>query len=110
MNLAALVTIGFVKDAKYHIDVQGFNVYHKKNQLTKPFWSDGRGVIDVFEALNKIGFSLDPSAFYTTLLPSGQAISYLGLATAFYLLHVPFPCISNMPTILQQEIQQKIGV
>ncbi|WCJ36307.1 Histidine kinase- DNA gyrase B- and HSP90-like ATPase family protein [Euphorbia peplus] len=55
-NLAAVVTIGFVKDAKYHIDVQGFNVYHK-NRLIKPFWrlwnasgSDGRGVIGVLEA------------------------------------------------------------
>lgn len=26
--------IGFVKDAKSHIDVQGFNVYHK-NRLIK---------------------------------------------------------------------------
>ncbi|XP_022736468.1 protein MICRORCHIDIA 7-like isoform X2 [Durio zibethinus] len=56
LNLAALVIIGFVKDAKYHIDVQGFNVYHK-NRLIKPFWrvwnaagSDGRGVIGVLEA------------------------------------------------------------
>ncbi|KAK1425929.1 hypothetical protein QVD17_21294 [Tagetes erecta] len=50
------VTLGFVKDAKDHIDVQGFNVYHK-NRLIKPFWrvwnaagSDGRGVIGVLEA------------------------------------------------------------
>ena len=28
------MTMGFVKDAKYHIDVQGFNVYHK-NRLIK---------------------------------------------------------------------------
>ncbi|KAH7516767.1 hypothetical protein FEM48_Zijuj10G0169700 [Ziziphus jujuba var. spinosa] len=49
-------TLGFVKDAKAHIDVQGFNVYHK-NRLIKPFWrvwnpagSDGRGVIGVLEA------------------------------------------------------------
>lgn len=55
-NLVAAVTIGFVKDAKHHIDVQGFNVYHK-NRLIKPFWrvwnaagSDGRGVIGVLEA------------------------------------------------------------
>ncbi|XP_037491189.1 protein MICRORCHIDIA 7 isoform X1 [Jatropha curcas] len=55
-NMAAIVTIGFVKDAKYHVDVQGFNVYHK-NRLIKPFWrlwnatgSDGRGVIGVLEA------------------------------------------------------------
>ncbi|KAF5730974.1 putative zinc finger protein [Tripterygium wilfordii] len=56
VNMAAVVTIGFVKDAKFHIDVQGFNVYHK-NRLIKPFWrlwnaagSDGRGVIGVLEA------------------------------------------------------------
>ncbi|KAK0590553.1 hypothetical protein LWI29_028735 [Acer saccharum] len=54
--IAAVVTVGFVKDAKFHIDVQGFNVYHK-NRLIKPFWrlwnaagSDGRGVIGVLEA------------------------------------------------------------
>lgn len=32
--MVADVTIGFVKDAKHHIDVQGFNVYHK-NRLIK---------------------------------------------------------------------------
>ncbi|KAK9684318.1 hypothetical protein RND81_10G201900 [Saponaria officinalis] len=55
-NMVAIVTIGFVKDATAHIDVQGFNVYHK-NRLIKPFWrvwnaagSDGRGVIGVLEA------------------------------------------------------------
>ncbi|CAA0831767.1 Histidine kinase-- DNA gyrase B-- and HSP90-like ATPase family protein [Striga hermonthica] len=55
-NMMAVVTVGFVKDAKAHIDVQGFNVYHK-NRLIKPFWrvwtpagSDGRGVIGVLEA------------------------------------------------------------
>lgn len=55
-TMAAVVTIGFVKDAKHHIDVQGFNVYHK-NRLIKPFWrlwnpagSCGRGVIGVLEA------------------------------------------------------------
>ncbi|XP_062115867.1 protein MICRORCHIDIA 7-like isoform X2 [Humulus lupulus] len=56
VNMIADVTIGFVKDAKHHIDVQGFNVYHK-NRLIKPFWrlwnaagSAGRGVIGVLEA------------------------------------------------------------
>ncbi|XP_076916309.1 protein MICRORCHIDIA 4-like [Bidens hawaiensis] len=55
-QMSTEVTIGFVKDAKDHIDVQGFNVYHK-NRLIKPFWrvwnaagSDGRGVIGVLEA------------------------------------------------------------
>ncbi|XP_047971255.1 protein MICRORCHIDIA 4-like isoform X2 [Salvia hispanica] len=56
LNMVATVTVGFVKDAKAHIDVQGFNVYHK-NRLIKPFWrvwhatgSDGRGVIGVLQA------------------------------------------------------------
>ncbi|KAK1307410.1 hypothetical protein QJS10_CPA10g01504 [Acorus calamus] len=40
-KIFAVVTIGFVKDAKDHIDVQGFNVYHK-NRLIK---------LDVQEAL-----------------------------------------------------------
>ncbi|GFQ00523.1 hypothetical protein PHJA_002196200 [Phtheirospermum japonicum] len=35
-NIVAVVTVGFVKDAEAHIDVQGFNVYHK-NRLIK--WS-----------------------------------------------------------------------
>ncbi|XP_068665164.1 protein MICRORCHIDIA 7-like [Aristolochia californica] len=55
-NMVAVVTVGFVKDAREHVDVQGFNVYHK-NRLIKPFWrvwnaagSDGRGVLGVLEA------------------------------------------------------------
>ncbi|KAL6570870.1 hypothetical protein OROGR_000420 [Orobanche gracilis] len=55
-NMSATVTLGFIKDAAHHIDVQGFNVYHK-NRLIKPFWrvwnaagSDGRGVIGVLQA------------------------------------------------------------
>ncbi|WCJ38817.1 Histidine kinase- DNA gyrase B- and HSP90-like ATPase family protein [Euphorbia peplus] len=55
-NMVATGKIGFVKDADHHIDVQGFNVYHK-NRLIKPFWrvwnaagSDGRGVIGILEA------------------------------------------------------------
>jgi len=50
-DMMAVVTIGFVKDAKDHINIQGFNVYHK-NRLIKPCWkiwnctgSDGRGII-----------------------------------------------------------------
>ncbi|MCO5596824.1 hypothetical protein L7F22_050894 [Adiantum nelumboides] len=55
-DMKAVVTLGFVKDAKEHADVQGFNVYHK-NRLIKPFWrvwnasgSNGRGIIGVLEA------------------------------------------------------------
>ncbi|KAL6969225.1 hypothetical protein U1Q18_028950 [Sarracenia purpurea var. burkii] len=56
-NTFAVVTLGFVKDARYHIDIQGFNVYHK-NRLIKPFWrvwnaagSDGRGVLGILSAV-----------------------------------------------------------
>ncbi|KAH0863978.1 hypothetical protein HID58_081189, partial [Brassica napus] len=55
-DMVAALKIGFVKDAHHHIDIQGFNVYHK-NRLIKPFWrvwnaagSDGRGVIGLLEA------------------------------------------------------------
>lgn len=37
-QMVAVVTIGFVKDAKHHIDVQGFNVYHK-NRLIKVWFA-----------------------------------------------------------------------
>ncbi|XP_031124249.1 protein MICRORCHIDIA 7-like [Ipomoea triloba] len=72
-NLFAVVTIGFAKDAKYHIDIQGFNVYHK-NRLIKPFWrvwnaagSDGRGVIGVLEA-NFIEPAHDKQGFERTIV------------------------------------------
>ncbi|KAJ7945588.1 Protein MICRORCHIDIA like [Quillaja saponaria] len=70
-NRTANVTIGFIKDAQYHIDVQGFNVYHK-NRLIKPFWkvwhatgSGGRGVIGVLEA-NFVEPAHDKQGFETT--------------------------------------------
>lgn len=74
-NMAATVTIGFVKDAKHHIDVQGFNVYHK-NRLIKPFWrlwnaagSDGRGVIGLLEA-NFVEPAHDKQGFERTTILS----------------------------------------
>ncbi|KAL6011705.1 hypothetical protein ACLOJK_002169 [Asimina triloba] len=72
-NMVAVVNIGFVKDAKNHIDIQGFNVYHK-NRLIKPFWrlwnaagSDGRGVIGVLEA-NFVEPAHDKQGFERTLV------------------------------------------
>ncbi|KAA0044501.1 protein MICRORCHIDIA 7-like [Cucumis melo var. makuwa] len=69
------VTIGFVKDARSHIDVQGFNVYHK-NRLIKPFWriwnpagSDGRGVVGVLEA-NFVEPAHDKQGFERTIVLS----------------------------------------
>ncbi|XP_074567187.1 protein MICRORCHIDIA 7-like [Curcuma longa] len=74
-NMVAVVTVGFVKDAKHHVDVQGFNVYHK-NRLIKPFWrvwtvagSDGRGVIGVLEA-NFIEPAHDKQGFERTTILS----------------------------------------
>ncbi|XP_059633473.1 protein MICRORCHIDIA 7-like [Cornus florida] len=74
-NMVAVVTIGFVKDAKHHIDIQGFNVYHK-NRLIKPFWrvwnaagSDGRGVIGVLEA-NFVEPAHDKQGFERTIVLS----------------------------------------
>ncbi|KAM3319545.1 protein MICRORCHIDIA 7 isoform X1 [Capsicum chacoense] len=74
-NMVATVKIGFVKDAKSHIDVQGFNVYHK-NRLIKPFWrlwhapgSDGRGVIGVLEA-NFVEPAHDKQGFERTIVLS----------------------------------------
>ncbi|KAL5543842.1 hypothetical protein UlMin_007626 [Ulmus minor] len=75
INMVAEVTIGFVKDARFHIDVQGFNVYHK-NRLIKPFWrlwnpagSDGRGVIGVLEA-NFVEPAHDKQGFERTVVLS----------------------------------------
>ncbi|CAI0627410.1 unnamed protein product [Linum tenue] len=72
-EVSAVLNIGFVKDARHHIDVQGFNVYHK-NRLIKPFWrvwnaagSDGRGVIGVLEA-NFIEPAHDKQGFERTTL------------------------------------------
>ncbi|KAK1435724.1 hypothetical protein QVD17_01491 [Tagetes erecta] len=74
-NIVAIVTMGFVKDAEAHIDVQGYNVYHK-NRLIKPFWrlwnstgSDGRGVIGVLEA-NFVEPAHDKQGFERTIVLS----------------------------------------
>ncbi|CAN1856558.1 Protein MICRORCHIDIA 4 [Linum perenne] len=74
-EVSAVLQLGFVKDAHHHIDVQGFNVYHK-NRLIKPFWrvwnaagSDGRGVIGVLEA-NFIEPAHDKQGFERTTVLS----------------------------------------
>lgn len=72
-QMKAVVTIGFVKDAKEHIDVQGFSVYHK-NRLIKPFWriwnvSDtrGRGIMGILEA-NFVEPAHDKQGFERTIV------------------------------------------
>lgn len=71
--LMATVTIGFLKDAREHIDVQGFSVYHK-NRLIKPFWKvwnlpgiQGRGIIGVLEA-NFVEPAHDKQGFERTII------------------------------------------
>ncbi|GAU45736.1 hypothetical protein TSUD_77610 [Trifolium subterraneum] len=95
-NMVATVTIGFVKDAKHHIDVSGFNVYHK-NRLIKPFWriwnpagSGGRGVIGVLEANfvepahDKQGFEqTSPDAVPESSRPKRKSLATNGKATPF---------------------------
>ncbi|KAI3830490.1 hypothetical protein MKW98_030653 [Papaver atlanticum] len=55
-NKGVLGKMGFHTDAKAHLDIHGFNVYHR-NRLIKAFWrvwnaasSGGRGVIGQLEA------------------------------------------------------------
>ncbi|KAK8322371.1 hypothetical protein V6Z12_A12G163400 [Gossypium hirsutum] len=74
-DMVATVTIGFAKDAQHHIDIQGFNVYHK-NRLIKPFWrvwnaagSSGRGVLGVLEA-NFVEPAHDKQGFERTVVLS----------------------------------------
>ncbi|KAG0598000.1 hypothetical protein M758_12G036800 [Ceratodon purpureus] len=74
-NMVANVILGFVKDARDHVNVQGFNVYHK-NRLIKPFWkiwnstgSDGRGIIGVLEA-NFVEPAHDKQGFEHTIVLS----------------------------------------
>ncbi|KAK9117618.1 hypothetical protein Sjap_016565 [Stephania japonica] len=88
-NMVAIVTIGFVKDAKDHVDVQGFNVYHK-NRLIKPFWrvwnatgSDGRGVIGVLEA-NFVEPAHDKQGFERTIVLSRLEARLVQMQKSFW--------------------------
>ncbi|KAK4402604.1 protein MICRORCHIDIA 7 [Sesamum angolense] len=91
-NMLALVTLGFVKDARHHIDIQGFNVYHK-NRLIKPFWrvwnaagSDGRGVIGVLEA-NFVEPAHDKQGFERTIALSRLEARLVHLQKNFWSEH-----------------------
>ena len=59
MQMMAVVTIGFVKDAKDHINIQGFNVYHK-NRLIKVKLCGGLN--DVWMHLTVSSFKLKKAA------------------------------------------------
>ncbi|KAK4486053.1 hypothetical protein RD792_008717 [Penstemon davidsonii] len=90
LNMVAVVTIGFVKDATHHIDVQGFNVYHK-NRLIKPFWrvwnaagSDGRGVIGVLEA-NFVEPAHDKQGFERTIVLSRLEAKLVSVQKTYWL-------------------------
>ncbi|OMO98784.1 hypothetical protein COLO4_13698 [Corchorus olitorius] len=88
-DMVANVTIGFVKDAHYHIDVQGFNVYHK-NRLIKPFWrvwnaagSSGRGVLGVLEA-NFVEPAHDKQGFERTIVLSRLEAKLVSMQKAYW--------------------------
>ncbi|XVF44285.1 hypothetical protein PTKIN_Ptkin02bG0108100 [Pterospermum kingtungense] len=88
-DMVADVTIGFVKDARYHIDVQGFNVYHK-NRLIKPFWrvwnaagSSGRGVLGVLEA-NFVEPAHDKQGFERTIVLSRLEAKLVGIQKDYW--------------------------
>ncbi|OMO94006.1 hypothetical protein CCACVL1_06228 [Corchorus capsularis] len=88
-DMVANVTIGFVKDARYHIDVQGFNVYHK-NRLIKPFWrvwnaagSSGRGVLGVLEA-NFVEPAHDKQGFERTIVLSRLEAKLVSMQKAYW--------------------------
>ncbi|XP_027340218.1 protein MICRORCHIDIA 7-like [Abrus precatorius] len=91
-NMVAIVTIGFVKDAVHHIDVSGFNVYHK-NRLIKPFWriwnpagSGGRGVIGVLEA-NFVEPAHDKQGFERTLVLSRLESRLIQMQKSYWSSH-----------------------
>ncbi|XP_039069307.1 protein MICRORCHIDIA 4-like [Hibiscus syriacus] len=88
-DMVATVTIGFVKDARYHIDIQGFNVYHK-NRLIKPFWrvwnaagSSGRGVLGVLEA-NFVEPAHDKQGFERTIVLSRLEAKLVGIQKDYW--------------------------
>ncbi|KAK3042537.1 hypothetical protein RJ639_000261 [Escallonia herrerae] len=91
-DMVAVVTMGFVKDAKSHIDVQGFNVYHK-NRLIKPFWrlwnpagSGGRGVIGVLEA-NFVEPAHDKQGFERTIVLSRLEARLIQMQKTYWGMH-----------------------
>lgn len=89
-----MVTIGFVKDAVHHIDVQGFNVYHK-NRLIKvcslPLTTP-RDVIFLFVKLFSLLYSQFPygaasKCFDTDLVIQSQICLYLLCISFIYLFY-----------------------
>ncbi|PSR95958.1 Protein MICRORCHIDIA like [Actinidia chinensis var. chinensis] len=91
-NVFAVGTIGFVKEAKYHVDIQGFNVYHK-NRLIKPFWrvwnaagSGGRGVIGVLEA-NFVEPAHDKQGFERTIVLSRLETKLVQMQKQYWRTH-----------------------
>ncbi|KAL8140891.1 hypothetical protein V2J09_006912 [Rumex salicifolius] len=91
-TMVATVTVGFVKDARAHIDVQGFNVYHK-NRLIKPFWrvwnaagSDGRGVIGLLEA-NFVEPAHDKQGFERTTVLARLETKLVNMQKTYWSTH-----------------------
>ncbi|XP_024397370.1 protein MICRORCHIDIA 7 isoform X2 [Physcomitrium patens] len=89
VKMVARVVMGFVKDAKEHVDVQGFSVYHK-NRLIKPFWrvwntagSDGRGIVGVLEA-NFVEPAHDKQSFERTAVLSRLELRLLQMQKLYW--------------------------
>ncbi|KAK7845412.1 protein microrchidia 7 [Quercus suber] len=108
-NKFAVVTIGFVKDARAHIDVQGFNVYHK-NRLIKPFWrvwnaagSDGRGVIGVLEA-NFIEPAHDKQGFERTTVLARLEQRLNAIQKKYWCVFFCFMRLENLRSTNCQEV------
>ncbi|XP_024385499.1 protein MICRORCHIDIA 7 isoform X1 [Physcomitrium patens] len=89
VKMVATVVMGFIKDAKEHVDVQGFSVYHK-NRLIKPFWrvwntagSDGRGIVGVLEA-NFVEPAHDKQSFERTAVLSRLELRLLQMQKLYW--------------------------
>ncbi|XP_026451163.1 protein MICRORCHIDIA 7-like [Papaver somniferum] len=88
-NKGVLGKMGFHKDAEAHLDIQGFNVYHR-NRLIKAFWrvwnaasSGGRGVIGQLEA-NFVKPAHDKQDFERTVVLSRLETKLMNLQKSYW--------------------------
>ncbi|XP_031505086.1 protein MICRORCHIDIA 6 isoform X2 [Nymphaea colorata] len=102
-----ITIIGFVKEAP-HVNVQGFNVYHK-NRLIRPFWrvwldpsSRGRGVVGVLEA-NFIEPAHDKQDFEKTAVFQKLEARLKTMAVEYWNLHCAL--IGYKPPVLKIKSQ-----
>ncbi|KAF3785546.1 MICRORCHIDIA 6 protein [Nymphaea thermarum] len=102
-----ITSIGFVKEAP-HVNVQGFNVYHK-NRLIRPFWrvwldpsSRGKGVVGVLEA-NFIEPAHDKQDFEKTAVFQKLEARLKTMAVEYWNLHCAL--IGYKPPVLKIKSQ-----